>query len=421
VLDENDDPMFAFASADSNTAWSIQFTRWDSCAGKFTAPITVDTEHQDGPADVSIAYDPTTKEVGIAYEKPDTDNDWADGYSEVWLGTMKAPATTFTVERLTVGSTDDNSAGSPSIAMTGGHIYIAFWDGPYSFSYPGLVLFLSSTTTPSLPSTNSPAQVIDAGAGDGAIAVTDDAGPDAGPVPTHFFTYQAMPFSGGYDGYATPLRTSATVSIAIDSSGAPAVAAYGLDNADYGKQVLFWRPGVQAVAAYSFAVDNGVDLSLAFDGTKPRIAGHMTTPTLDAGAVLPDTLTFLSSTDGVTWNLPVNLPSNDGQVSTSFASALALDGMGHASVVSDINGSSDNTCGDNPYIATSADEADGGALWTACGADKTLVHKYESYSVSASYGGSRLKGILTASFVSNASRVTDGGADLDGIIYWQAE
>jgi hypothetical protein len=419
LLDENDDPMFAFASADSTASWSIQFTRWDPCAGQFTAPITVDTEHGGGPADVSIAYDSTTKEVGIAYAKPATTNDWADAFGEIWLGTMKAPATAFTVQPLTVGSTDDNSAGSPSIAMTGGHIYIALWDGPYSFSFPGLVLFLSSTTTPSLPSTIPPTAVLDGGAGDGAIAINDDAGPDAGPAPPHYFTYEAMPYHGGSEGYANPLGNPASISVAVDSTGAPAVAAYQGDD-NYGKEVLFWRPGTPAVEAYVFAVDNGVDVSLAFEGTKPRIAGHMVIPTLDAGAVLPDSLIFLSSNDGVTWTPPVNLPSDNGMVATAFTSALALDGMGHAAVVADINGTTDNGCGGNPYLATSADEDDGGALWTACGADTTDVHQYSSYSASAAFGASRLKGKLTASFVSNASLVTDAGADQGGIIYWQA-
>jgi hypothetical protein len=150
------------------------------------------------------------------------------------------------------------------------------------------------------------------------------------------------------------------------------------------------------------------------------VVGHMTTPNVEAGAVLPDTLTFLSSNDGVTWDPAVNLPSNNGTQGTAFTSALALDGMGHAAVVADLNSGNGNGCGTNPYIATSADEDDGGAVWTACGADKKDVHQYGSYSVSAAYGASRLKGTLAVSLVSDSSVVTDAGADQSGIIYWQA-
>jgi hypothetical protein len=286
-------------------------------------------------------------------------------------------------------------------------------------------LFLSSTTTPSYPNSNAPAED-DAGPGDAAIKPVTDAGADAGPVPPHFFSYEAIPFAGGFEGFATPLQAgmsaaSASVRVAVDSTGTPGVAAFQ-PGASYSKQVLFWRPGKQAVSAYTFVVDNGVDLSLAFDGVKPRIAGHMVSPAVDAGEVAPDSLTFLSSDDGITWNPKVNLPSNGGTLGTSFSSALALDGMGHASVVSDINGRTGNDagCSGNPYIATSADENDGGAVWAACGANTNDTLKYGSYSVSASYGASRLKGTLTASFVTNAIAV-DAGANQAGIIYWQAQ
>jgi hypothetical protein len=421
VLDENDDPMFAYSSADSSTSWSIHFTRWDACAGQFTAPLTVTTLHPGAEADVAIAYDPSTKEIGIAYVATATDNNWADGFSEIWLATMKAPATSFTVQQITTGSTDDNSAAAPSIAMAKGQIYLSFWDGPYAFSYPGLVIFLSSTTTPSYPSTYAPSPIEDGGTGDAMVPINEDAGEDAGAAPPHFFAGEAIPFTGGYHGYLNPTQGPASVSLAIDSTGAPAIAAYGLDSTAYGKQVMYWRPGMaQAVAVYSFAVDGEVDLALAFEGTKPRIAGHMTTPTeVDASTPEPDSLMFFESDDGTTWSPGVNLPSNDGAQSTAFTSALALDGMGNAAVVSHTNTSGGSACGADPWVATSSDEGDGGAVWTACGVDTSDVHQYGSYSVSAAYGASRLKGTLAVSFVADTSDVTDAGADQVGILYWQ--
>jgi hypothetical protein len=241
---------------------------------------------------------------------------------------------------------------------------------------------------------------------------------DAGPPPPHYFTYAAMPLSSAStnNGYVYPFLNSGTISVAIDSSGAPAVASYNVTPDDYGKQLVFWRPGTpDGVGVYSFSLDGSVDLSLAFDGTKPRIAGHM-----DPSTATPplDNLAFVASDDGVTWSSVVHLPNNGGAQGTAFDSALALDGTGNAAVASNINGGNGGSgkCGDNPYIATSPAD-DGTGTWTACGADTTGVHDYGAYSVSALFGASRVKGTLVASFVSAAS--DDAEADQGGILFWQ--
>jgi hypothetical protein len=102
ALDENDDPMFVYVdhpATDASTRdYAVMFTRWDPCAGAFATPIEVDTNH--GSGDVSIAYDPGTGEVGIAYEKDATDDDWADSYGTIWLASMRAPATSFSLQLL---------------------------------------------------------------------------------------------------------------------------------------------------------------------------------------------------------------------------------------------------------------------------------------------------------------------------------
>jgi hypothetical protein len=43
VLDENDDPMFAWSSypGGASTTVTIYFSRWDACAGAFTTPLVV--------------------------------------------------------------------------------------------------------------------------------------------------------------------------------------------------------------------------------------------------------------------------------------------------------------------------------------------------------------------------------------------
>jgi hypothetical protein len=427
ALDGDDDPMFAYASEDSGSSWSIRFVRWDACTGRFAKPITVETLHPfTGAPDVSLAYDPVTQEVGIAYEKGVTNNGWADDCTETWLGTMKAPATEFTIQPLTncLPHYDYYGTASPSIAMQKGTIAVAYEQGPYPGGNGPYVWLLTSTAKASAPSDALPPS-LDGGADaeDGASDASDsgEAG-DAGPPPPHFFTYRAVPYSGdqaGYgNGYLYPVFGSGVVSVAIDANDVPAVAAYQvLGTIDsYPKELVYWSAEtVGAVGVYGFAVDGSVDVSLAFDGTKPRIAGHMDSP----GAAGSDSLAFFASADGVTWSSVVHLPDNDGSQDTAFTSALAIDGLGQAAVASDINGGVGNgkSCGTNPYVATSPTD-DGQGAWTACGADKTGVHHYSSYSVSAFYGGTRAKGTLMVSFISGASN--DAGADQPGILYWLA-
>jgi hypothetical protein len=412
VLDENDDPMFAYGSLDSSSSYSINFLRWDPCAGQFTTPIVVETLHSfTASPDVSLAYDPTTKEIAIAYVKGVTFDNWADSTTEIWLATMKSPATSFTLQPLSVAEADYYGANAPSIAMAQGKIAVAYGQG----EYPGgnvYIWLLTNTTTPSQPTIGNPP--IAAGAVDG--------GADAGPPPPHYFAYTAVPFPSGEDiaplDYAYPTFTSGTIGVAIDSNGVPGVAAYEAKPGS-SQQLLFWRAGTpDAISVYTFSEDGPIDVSLVFDGAKPRIAGHMDTPS----AADLDTLAFVASEDGVTWSKLVHLPNNDGAQVTSFDSALAIGGPGLVAVAANINGGGGGMpCGRNPYVATTSID-DGSGVWQACGADATGVHAYSSASsVSALYGASRLSGTLVVSFGSGASAATDAGANQGGLIYWQHE
>jgi hypothetical protein len=91
ALDENDDPLFAYlavpASVEGNVAPGdcdpdettvgcdgIYFTRWNPCTGAFTSPVIVDPNvnyygTNEGAQRISLAYDTSTREVGIAYTK----------------------------------------------------------------------------------------------------------------------------------------------------------------------------------------------------------------------------------------------------------------------------------------------------------------------------------------------------------------
>jgi hypothetical protein len=409
ALDENDDPMFVYVDAPTGDPnYLVMFTRWDPCAGAFTTPVQVDTNHAG--YDVSIAYDPSTKEVAIAYVKAATDDDWADTYSEVWLASMRPPATSFSLEALSQSHTCCHGNGTlaswpalaPSIAMHAGSIYVAFVTSVGGGGDDeGLVWFLSSSPTYMAP----PPSADGTGEWDGSADNID-----AGPL-VHDFAYTAVPFSGTAPtddttpGYAFPVIGSSILGVAVDSTGTPGLAVYEANGSGYANfRALFWRPGMaSAVVANEFDVDGAIDLSLAFDGTSPVIAGHMVADSTS------DSLTVVSSSDGTTWDGPVVLP--DG--ATAATSALALDGTGNAAIASDTNGTNP-TCAANPYIAFSPDD---GTTWNpSCPA--TATQGYGTHSISAAYGHGRLAGKLVVGFVNDSGGST--APTQSGIVTWQS-
>jgi len=426
ALDENDDPMVAYVDTGDGTNESIMFVRWDPCAGTFATPIKVDGDHAfGGSIDVALAYDPSTKEVGIAYVRGDTYNNWADGFAEVFLATMKAPATTFTTQMLSLAYVDACpgtvgpvawSAASPAIAMQGGKIFVAYAQSKAAGYSAPLAWFLSSTSAGSSPEEPEPS----ADGGFGGFGGVMEAGvPDAGAGGPHAFSYTAVPFDGTppnnvmvcgspFAGYAWPHWGSPSMSLAVDATGAPGLAMYEETGNGYGNyRALFWRPGMaEASVAYDFNVDASPDLTLVFDGTKPRIAGHM-----DAGDAGADTLTFLSSSDGMTWSAPLHLPPSG----SSFDSALATDGMGHLLIAADRNATNPN-CPANPVVATSSDD---GMTWTVACPDTADAYGFSAYSITAAYGASRLKGTPAVAFLNTNTNTVDAGPSSPGIVYWQ--
>jgi hypothetical protein len=350
VLDENDDPMFAYLTYASNDA-TLEFVRWDPCAGAFTAPLAVDdvggVTDDRAAREVSLAYDPGTKEIAIAYQKVVVDPGYNDA-AIVALASWKAGAAGFTTQMISEGEKGDGrSAGTPSLAMNGGNLYVAYVQNNYLCGAGGScsgLWFLESTTTP-------PAD--------------DDAGAADAGTPAHYFTRSTIPYGGD----VAQARFD-SVSVAVDSAGVPAVAFYQPPPSAYDTSLLFWKKGVTVEAVVVTDSNNiqndGVDLTLRFDGTRPRVAGHLVA---DPSATYD--LTYVASDDGTTWTVPVRVP-RDGTAGTAFTSALAFDGMGHAALAADTNtGSGDNVCG-NPYLARSAD----GITWTACGADTTKTREW---------------------------------------------
>jgi hypothetical protein len=375
ALDENDDPMFAYLTYPGDGVTTLSFTRWDACAGAFTKPLVVDTATYgigDGPGDVEVAlaYDASTKELGIAYTEASAPTSAGEGNTLTMLATMKSGAKAFTTEVVSAGLDAMSGTSFPALAMAGGVVYVAYNQGNYMCDAPGAssctgVVFLTSTT-------KKPA----------------GGSKDAGPPPPHYFTSQVIPYEGH------PAQSQgASVSVAVDSSGKVGVAFYepsssvSLPNET---TMLYWRNDLASavVVTSSNDVHNAfVDLTLRFEGTKPRIAGHLV-----GEASAPYDMIFVASDDGTTWSAPVHIPRDNG-ASTGRTSSLAMDGEGNGAVVTSI-AAGDPKCADPEVARTSTD----GTAWAVCTSDIAKGHTFTDHYLNAAYGASRLAGKLVIAF-----------------------
>ncbi len=334
VADENDDPMIAYqwnSPGNDHDQTAVYFTRWDRCAGAFTTPVKVDVVGAVSSSvptrRVALAYDLATKKLAIAYEEIFQ----VTGYNPsngIFLQTSADLGATWT-GKLQVSEQkpgDIEQARGPVVVLTGGKIQIAYAQDNHA------CCLLAE------PNCSGCAAVWYL-EGDGATftrAMVSDA---AGPVQV----------------------AGSTVSIAVDSAGKPALAFFQAPATGYNTTAIYWRPGSAPVKVMdSNDIQNDdPSLSLAFDGTRPRLAAHLVAETS-----APYDLRVASSTDGVTWAAPVQLP-RDGSQNTAWYQSLAIDSKGNAAVSAYINGGSgDNACG-GPRILRSSDLK----TWAACGAD----------------------------------------------------
>jgi hypothetical protein len=258
--------------------------------------------------------------------------------------------------------------------MGGGNLYISYVQGDYLCGIPNAgsctgIMFLSSTATP--PSS------------DGGDAGEEDA--EAGPPPPHYFDAQVIQ----YGGYPAQARSN-QIGIAIDSNGKVGVAFFQPPTQTgpaYNTTLMYWRNDMAAAVSVTDSKEEQndyVDLSLAFEGAKPRIAAHLI-------AVSPVTYNIIyeTSDDGVTWNAPVELPEQN-QIESGNVIALALDGTGNGIIATPQN-TGTPPCS-NPYLAQTTDD---GQTWQTClsafSATTAPISFTDGY-LNAAYGASRLKG-----------------------------
>ena len=445
ALDENDDPMFAYlavaASVQTGAAPvgcvpstspqgcdALYFTRWDPCAGAFTTPVVIDPvlnyyAGNAGTQAVSIAYDRSTKEIGIAYLKVfPTDPNWADSYDAIWLATRKSGQSSFATQQVSDnerwGTTDVSNNDTPSLAMGGGHLYLAF---TASFQAPGCAYdpclrFAASSSTPPPVDAGSEAGD-DSGSGSGSDAGTDAGTDAAGPPPPHYFDLSYVTYAPGGMGMLNPRSNS--ISVAVDSMGRPAVAAYQAPLTGYNTVLTYWRSDMAAavtVTDTNNVQNDSVSLGMVFEGTSPRVAGLLTRDPFSANAY---NATYVSSPDdGTTWNAAQPFVLSGG---LGFYTSLATDGNGNEAFTSHYNGSAnspaemDAGCGPDPFVSRSSNS---GAAWSGC----TLgAYNVDTNSqLSSGYGQSRIAGKLAiaGSVEGNGATTLDGGGGYS-VVYYQ--
>jgi hypothetical protein len=428
ALDANDDPMFAFLAYPNDVKDArLMFVRWDPCTASFTMPVAVDpgslgliADDERSARQVAIAYDAAKSQIAIVYEKR-IDN----ATTTAWLATSSDAGKTFTLQQVSEGTV----AESVSVVAKDGKIFIAYAQG-------SAALWVLESQTPIAVDAGADASTDagDASADASTDAATDapadadlDAAADAATDASADADAASPPPSTGlifdrqsvqYGGANVNVRNDAAISLAVDDSGAPAVAFFTTPSGSSNTELLFWRklPADAGVAqAVKITDTNGnvnasLDVTLRFEQLKPRVAGHLFAGSADAGAdAATDNYDLIfSASDNGTWlTAPIHVPRN-GDNRTGITSALALNGKGGAALAaSTISPLGDAGIG-NPYLATSIDEK----AWTAtAGADKTSESRYIVRSLNAAYGSD---GKLRLGFHN-----TEFQSARPGIIFWR--
>lgn len=343
ALDADGDPMVAFVGYDAskdgdlNTS-ALFFSAYDRASCTWKAPVEIDTV-ENVSSDVTsrvvtLVRDPSDGELAIAYEinavKPGPNGD-----TLMMLARSTDGGVTWTKEEVAHNDTDPGSnnvyaLAVPTVAMRNGKTYYAYWrEDP--------------VTSPC--------------GGDHSLHLVSRTG-DSG-----VFSGGMVPCGAG-DSTNGPRELSPA--LAIDDDGNAGLAFYTLTASDSStSRIDYFKSGSAApVAVFDSegAQNDGPTLSLAFEGTKPRIAAVLQR----MPSATDHDVWFSKSDDGVTWSSPVQMPQDGGNTMGGSVS-IAADGKGDLSIATGWTGGTDQagTCG-GPKLSTSPDD---GATWTTCGAD----------------------------------------------------
>jgi len=303
TVDEHGDPLVAYEEL-SGIAAVVRFVRWDRVAGAWTAPIEVETfgysEIGGDDRNLSIAYDASTKTVGIAYQvitaRPPASHSFELHYAELGPGWSA-----FDLDTIETVVSAAGTLHAPSLAMANGQAIVAF-----------VSEIIIDTKT--------------------AAYVLKGTGPTWGAVQ--------LVDTGAF--VASEHQTAA----AIDASGNPA-GAWVVADSTGATHVVFCRAGGSPVTVMDATSTSAPGLALAFEGTALRLVAFVAR---DPGPVI--SLWLSRSTDGTTWSTPAPAP-NDGTTGWWAHVGLAFDGSGATTLVASSTPGT-GTYG-SPKIATTSD------------------------------------------------------------------
>lgn len=315
VGDQFEQPLVAALFQDPNGDLNyddnrVVFTRWDGQIKAFEPLKTVETVG-GGPFErphrqLSIARDPETGRIGIAYVKPQG--------NVVRLAVSDDEGANFS---LTTVSEEPRAAlmSNPALVLRGGNVHLGWLEGSD-------VVYRKKV-------------------GAGAFVEQRPAGV----------------LSGGR-----------SLALGVDSAGDPALAFFvgvGANSAD----LAFWRPGgsVRVLASGDMLdltqLGREPSVSLSFVGTTPHLAYHLRNR-VDADAT---ELWYLKANDaGSSWSTPVAIPRNSSSPtefhSTRWSQALTVEPSGRVSIVAPRYGPGGSSNCKGPKLSRSPD----GLMFTTC-------------------------------------------------------
>jgi|GEM_PF-4116399 len=383
ALDEQGNPELAFIGYDPNgdgdvSDSALYFDAYDPDSCSWKAPVQLDVVgYVDDSRDreVTMARDASTGALLIAYQ---TIDQLGDQTSEIKLAQSTDNGATWTTEQVARDrATDyatDNTVSRPIVAMRDGKTFLAYFE----------TWILSGSAT-----TDSDAATYHLRSRTGLAGTFSDT-----LVPK-------------VSGALLPGSESYVPGLAIDSAGNAGFAyVAATDDETYNLQVCYFASNQTASVAVFDSLDtqdDGPEVSLAFDGTKPRIAASLQRGEDDATA-----LWFSASDDGATWGAPIQVP-NDGADGMGADLDLKLDAAGDPWIaVHRSSNSGETQCG-TPKLSTRTGTAD----FSTCGPPLDQMPSFNDYDGDFVQLGFTPEGKRVMAFSSTYSRAQNN------IVVWR--
>ncbi len=320
ALNATEDPMVAYLAKNlSGDGYTLNFVQWDRSGKSWTKPVMIDviSDTFHFSPQLELARDASNNLLGVAYQQ-------ADGIDRLALSTDNG--TSWKVENIT--PSNGGHSNNPALAMSNGTVYVATTvdDALTLFSRSGTSGAFTEKVAPGLPNTGAARNI--------------------------------------------------APGLALDNTGRPAVAYMLAPTDGYTVTVAFWRPDEDQAYLVTDSVGNQNDdpnISLAFDGTRPRVAINLLRSQTDYDQ---GSMYVITSDDGKTWNAPIHMPKDGGANMDSILSLAVSPQAGAAIIAPTTGGSGGDTCGE-PKLIRSADLK----TWATCSPDAD-----RSLDLGADYG-----------------------------------